>query len=297
MPETDPKASLDAEAVAAADPSGQVFDVLALPEQLRDALFKAESAELPETDSPGGLVVAGMGGSGVGGRLARAILGDEASRPVLSSSEYMLPPWTTADTTVLLASYSGETEETLACYEAAGIIGAPRVVVTSGGTLAQAALADGVPVIPVAGGLQPRAAVAYMTVAALETGSPGTEPHLARRLEARLLDGLSAIPGAMVIPTCRKAGDSRYCPQIVCIAFPGLGGETMVRLLDAAGIAVSTGSACSSSRKDRRVLDAMGVPQDLAFSTIRVSTGRDSTDTDIDAFLEHAAAAYRRYRT
>ncbi|MFM9139304.1 MAG: sugar phosphate nucleotidyltransferase, partial [Solirubrobacterales bacterium] len=61
MPESEPTASLDAETVAAADPSGQVFDVLALPEQLRDALFKAESAELPETDSPGGLVVAGMG--------------------------------------------------------------------------------------------------------------------------------------------------------------------------------------------------------------------------------------------
>jgi glucose/mannose-6-phosphate isomerase len=191
MPESEPTASLDAEAVAAADPSGQVFDVLALPEQLRDALFKAESAELPETDSPGGLVVAGMGGSGIGGRLARAILGDEASRPVLSSSEYMLPPWTTADTTVLLASYSGETEETLACYEAAGIIGAPRVVVTSGGTLAEAARADGVPVIPVAGGLQPRAAVAYMTVAALETAGPRMTPEIDVAAE-----GLEQLAGA-----------------------------------------------------------------------------------------------------
>ena len=196
MPASDPTARLDAETVAAADPSGQVFDVLALPEQLRDALFKAESAELPETDSPGGLVVAGMGGSGVGGRLARAILGDEASRPVLSSSEYMLPPWTTADTTVLLASYSGETEETLACYEAAGIIGAPRVVVTSGGTLAQAARADGVPVIPVAGGLQPRAAVAYMTVAALETAAAcGAGPRMTAEIDVAA-EGLEQLAGA-----------------------------------------------------------------------------------------------------
>ncbi|MGH2841304.1 MAG: bifunctional phosphoglucose/phosphomannose isomerase, partial [Solirubrobacteraceae bacterium] len=56
----------------------------------------------------------------------------------------------------------------LACYEAAGALGARRVAVTSGGTLAELARAEGVPVIPVAGGFQPRAAVAYMTVAALE---------------------------------------------------------------------------------------------------------------------------------
>ncbi|MBU6336623.1 MAG: bifunctional phosphoglucose/phosphomannose isomerase [Acidobacteria bacterium] len=198
MAETEPTASLDAEAVSAADPSGQMGDVLALPEHLRDALFKAESAELPQTDSPGGLVVAGMGGSGVGGRLARAILGDEASRPVLSSSEYMLPPWTTSDATVLLASYSGETEETLACYEAAGIIGAPRVVVTSGGTLAQAARADGVPVIPVAGGLQPRAAVAYMTVAALEVAAAcGAGPRMTAEIDvaAEHLEQLAGLWG------------------------------------------------------------------------------------------------------
>jgi glucose/mannose-6-phosphate isomerase len=87
---------------------------------------------------------------------------------VLASRQYGLPAWTTPDTTVLCASYSGDTEETLACYEAAGALGAPRVAVTSGGRLAELARADGVPVIPVAGGFQPRAAVAYMTVAALE---------------------------------------------------------------------------------------------------------------------------------
>jgi glucose/mannose-6-phosphate isomerase len=69
---------------------------------------------------------------------------------------------------VLCASYSGNTEETLACYEASGMLGAHRIVVTSGGELARMARRDGVPVIPVAGGLQPRAAVAYMTIAALE---------------------------------------------------------------------------------------------------------------------------------
>lgn len=170
MPTTE-ALTLDRESIGRIDPSDQLTDVLAIPEHLRDALWKVESAGLEPWDSPDGLVVAGMGGSAIGGELARAILGDHASRPVLGARAYGLPPWTTQDSTVLCASYSGETEETLACYEAAGVIGARRVVVTAGGRLAEQARADGVPVVPVAGGFQPRAAVAYMTVAALEVAA------------------------------------------------------------------------------------------------------------------------------
>ena len=94
-----------------------------------------------------------MGQSAIGGMLARAAMGDHASRPILAARAYGLPPWTTPDTTVLCASYSGDTEETLACFESAGLLGCPRVVVTSGGRLAQLARAEDVPVIPIAGGL------------------------------------------------------------------------------------------------------------------------------------------------
>jgi glucose/mannose-6-phosphate isomerase len=125
-----------------------------------------------------------MGGSAIGGRLARACLGDHASRPLLSARAYGLPPWTTPETTVLCASYSGNTEETLACYEAAGALGARRIVVTTGGELADLARRDGVPVIPAAGGLQPRHAVAYMTVAALEVAAAcGAGPRLAAEID------------------------------------------------------------------------------------------------------------------
>ena len=59
------------------------------------------------------------------------------------------------------------------------MIGARRVVVTSGGELAELARADGVPVIPVAGGFQPRAAVAYMTVGVLEVAAlAGVGPRM-----------------------------------------------------------------------------------------------------------------------
>jgi glucose/mannose-6-phosphate isomerase len=142
-----------------------------MPEHLRDALWRVESANLEPHDAPGGLVVAGMGGSAIGGALARAVLGDGASRPIVLARGYGLPPWTMPDTTVLCASYSGNTEETLAAFEAAGALGARRIVTTAGGKLAEAARADKVPVIPLPGGFQPRAAVGYSLVVALEVAA------------------------------------------------------------------------------------------------------------------------------
>jgi glucose/mannose-6-phosphate isomerase len=175
---------LSREAIAQVDTSHQLEDILALPEHLRDALTRVETAFLEELDTKDGLVVAGMGGSAIGGALARAALGDHASRPIIGARAYGLPAWTTPDTTVLCVSYSGNTEETLACYEAAGALGANRVVVTTGGRLAAMARADRVPVIPLPGGFQPRAAVGYVTVAALEVAALcGAGPRLTSEID------------------------------------------------------------------------------------------------------------------
>ncbi len=171
-------------AIAQIDPSDQLGDVLALPEHLRDALWRVESAIMEDFDTSAGLVVAGMGGSAIGGALARAALADHASRPIFVTRAYGLPPWTTPDTMVLCASYSGNTEETLACYESAGALGARRTVVTTGGRLAEAARADSVPIIPLPGGFQPRGAVAYMTVAVLEVAALcGAGPRLTSEID------------------------------------------------------------------------------------------------------------------
>jgi glucose/mannose-6-phosphate isomerase len=159
---------LNPDAIAAIDSARQIDDILALPDHLRDALWRVESANLEPHDAPGGLIVAGMGGSAIGGALAREALGDRASRPIVVARGYALPAWTMPDTTVLCASYSGNTEETLAVYDAAGALGARRIVATTGGKLAEAARAENVPVIPLPGGFQPRAAVAYSLVVALE---------------------------------------------------------------------------------------------------------------------------------
>jgi glucose/mannose-6-phosphate isomerase len=176
---------LTRDAILACDPTGQAGEILDLPTHLRDALWRVDSAGIKPVDAPGGLVVAGMGGSSIGGRLARAAIGPRARRPLTVVGGYALPGWVGPDTLVLCASYSGSTEETLACYDHAVELGAPRIVATTGGPLAERARRDGVPVIPLPGGFQPRAAVGYAFVAALEVAAAcGVAPSLRAEVEA-----------------------------------------------------------------------------------------------------------------
>lgn len=139
----------------------------ALPEHLRDALWRIETARAATMEAPAAFVC-GMGGSAIGGDLAVAALADRLTKPMLVTRGYELPTWSPAGSAVLCSSYSGETEETLACYAAAEALGAQRLVATTGGELAEAARSDGVPVIGLPAGLQPRAAVGYMFCVAAE---------------------------------------------------------------------------------------------------------------------------------
>jgi glucose/mannose-6-phosphate isomerase len=172
-------------AIAAVDPRGMLDDVLAQPHQIGDAIWRVDSAGMERADLAGGLLVAGMGGSAIGADLAAAALHGRARRPLGSVRDYALPSWTGPETLVLCASYSGDTEETIACFEDATEQGIPRVALTTGGRLAERAREERVPVIGVPSGMQPRAAVVYMLVAALECAAAcGAAPSLRAELEA-----------------------------------------------------------------------------------------------------------------
>jgi glucose/mannose-6-phosphate isomerase len=159
-------------------------DVLAIPDHLRDALWRVESARLEPADAVG-LMVCGMGGSAIGGDLAAAALGDRLTRPMLTIRGYELPSWATPEWAVLCSSYSGNTEETLACFAAAEALGAQRTVLSTGGELVEAARAAGVGVIGLPGILQPRAAVAYMFTAAAELAAlAGAGPRIHTEIDA-----------------------------------------------------------------------------------------------------------------
>jgi glucose/mannose-6-phosphate isomerase len=159
-------------------------DVLGLPDQLRDAMWRLETARLEPAESAG-LMVCGMGGSAIGGELAAAALGDRLTRPMVSIRGYELPSWATPEWTVLCSSYSGNTEETLACYEAAEVLGARRIVLSTGGALVERAREAGVPVVAPPGIYQPRVAVAYMFVAAAEAAAlAGAAPSIHTEIDA-----------------------------------------------------------------------------------------------------------------
>jgi len=153
--------------VTALDSGRQLDAVMALPDHLRDALWRVDSAKLEQWQSTG-LVVCGVGGSAIGGDLAAAALGDRLTLPLMTVRGYGMPSWTPPDHTVLCCSYSGDTEETLACYEAAEALGGRRIVASTNGELAESARRDSVPVIGLPAGLQPRAAVGYMFAVAAE---------------------------------------------------------------------------------------------------------------------------------
>ncbi|HET7510009.1 MAG TPA: SIS domain-containing protein, partial [Solirubrobacterales bacterium] len=158
--------------------SPMIDDVLGLPDQLRDALWRIETARLEPAEAAG-LMVCGMGGSAIGGDLAASALGDRLTRPLLPIRGYELPSWATPEWTVLCSSYSGNTEETLACFEAAEALGARRIVVSTGGELVERAREVGVPVVAPPGIYQPRVAVAYMLVAAAEVAAlAGVAPRI-----------------------------------------------------------------------------------------------------------------------
>ena len=71
-----------------------------------------------------------MGGSAIGGDLAAAALGSRLSQPLDVVRGYGVPSWTPPDRAIFCSSYSGNTEETIACYAAAEAVGAQRIVAT-----------------------------------------------------------------------------------------------------------------------------------------------------------------------
>jgi cysteine desulfurase len=113
-----------------------------------------------------------------------------------------------------------------------------------------------------------------------------------RSLTAELVSGLSALEGAALIPSSRAKEGERFSPYILNVAFPPVPGEVLVRVLEEEGFLISTGSACSSRRKDRfRVHENMGVPPGVAFSAVRLSLGPGTQADELRGVL---AAIQRR---
>jgi cysteine desulfurase len=110
----------------------------------------------------------------------------------------------------------------------------------------------------------------------------GQDPIRLERLRNRLETGLRQAPGAVVF-----SDDVPRLPNTTLFTVRGLKAETAVIGFDLAGIAVSSGSACSSGKvQPSHVLEAMGFGPDLAQGAVRISLGWSTSDADIDRCLE-----------
>ena len=95
------------------------------------------------------------------------------------------------------------------------------------------------------------------------------------------------VAGLSQIPHCARNGDAENClPGIVSFCFEGIEGESLLLLLDAKGIAASSGSACTSGSLDpSHVLLAIGRVHDVAHGSLRLSLSHYNTEEEIDYIL------------
>ena len=103
-----------------------------------------------------------------------------------------------------------------------------------------------------------------------------------RAFRERLIEEVLRIPGTRL-----NGHREESLPHIANFSFQGVEGESLIMRLDEQGIMASTGSACSSpSLEASHVLVAIGVPLSMAHGSLRISTGRQTTEEEVETFLE-----------
>ncbi len=185
------------------DPHGMRGLIEGFPDQFRSAATNALSLRLSPPACVRTLIVAGLGGSAIGGDVVRSILGDSLRLPMLVSRDYKIPGCVDSTSIVFACSYSGNTEETLSAYDQACAAGSTVICITSGGLLAKRAHADGRLIVSIPGGMPPRAALGYSALALLGSmQAMGLTPDMKDALEetAALVASLAERYGAE-IPT------------------------------------------------------------------------------------------------
>ncbi len=157
------------------DKSGMLKICMKMPEHCRDAVQQAKQIRIPEKvkvskkiaiqyKRPQHIIVAGMGGSAIGGEILEDWLKDRVPIPIEVCRDYVLPAYADKNTLVFAVSYSGDTEETLSAFMDAVRRGCMTIAITSGGHLISLSEKMHIPslTIPLIVGCPPRAAIAYL---------------------------------------------------------------------------------------------------------------------------------------
>jgi glucose/mannose-6-phosphate isomerase len=150
------------------DPSGMLRHLVQFPEECQRAWHNATDFGYPKdylkVDK---VVIAGMGGSAIGGDFVRRLAMLENTLPVWVHRDYGLPPYVDRNTLLIFSSYSGNTEETLSCFSDSLRTQARKIVLTTGGKLKSLAEKERIPVLTIDYEAPPRAAFSHSFVSLL----------------------------------------------------------------------------------------------------------------------------------
>jgi glucose/mannose-6-phosphate isomerase len=132
------------------------------PAQLKEAIEIGEKAKLnKQVKQINNIVIAGLGGSGIGGTIVSEIIAAECKVPVTVIKDYFIPGFVSSNTLVICCSYSGNTEETIQSLEDSIAKNAMIVCITSGGKIAEIANSKNIDLVTIPGGMPPRACLGY----------------------------------------------------------------------------------------------------------------------------------------
>jgi cysteine desulfurase len=142
------------------------------------------------------------------------------------------------------------------------------------------------------GTLDTASVAAFAAAAEAVASSLPAESFRIAGLRDRLIEGVrSAVPGAVL----RGAPGAGRLPGNAHFTFPGCEGDSLLFLLDLAGVESSTGSACTAGvPRPSHVLLAMGLDEETARGAQRFTLGHASTEADVDALLTALPGAYER---
>ena len=132
------------------------------PENIIDAIKLSENITLKnEYLDVNNIIIAGMGGSAIGGDVVYSLIKNEIKIPFVVNRGYDLPAWANSSTLIICSSYSGNTEETISILEEAKSLGAKVIGITTGGLLESLCKNYSFDFVNIPSGLQPRAALAF----------------------------------------------------------------------------------------------------------------------------------------
>lgn len=130
--------------------------------QLRESLAIGQKYQFISTKNEfNNIVLTGLGGSGIGGSIVQNFCFDKLSVPFIVNKDYFLPSFVNSKSLVIISSYSGNTEETIATMKQAIAAGATVIGVTSGGKVAEIAKENNLDCIMLPGGMPPRSCIGY----------------------------------------------------------------------------------------------------------------------------------------